>query len=322
MNLQTLDKEAEAYSHIHHGEKLVVVGDEEQLDTSAFLLNTLRAEWNMQFDTLQVGGKSSNLMDATREVRKLLEDDDQKRLLVLSQSGGIADPNLKTIPLLTQEKIRAILEGGQCVAPLTARTRAELALVLKALDITPKATITNAQQLAKELISWFGAGTLAINRENLTLGQISPHEKPIFDAMYKYQVEQGKFRGRSEAEVNRMRDSHHVLRIDRSPIGGASFTDKEGLWTELCAFWAGTEGHGIGRMLLDQVPELARRRNVYALSTDPGAIGLFRKHNAFQNMGRLSGSYSQLPATLQPILEDYNTSKRDPEVFIAMREVA
>jgi hypothetical protein len=273
----------------------------------------------MQFDTLLVPHHSSDLRAANREVQALLTDDAEKRLLVLSKSGGINDTNGMSIPLLTQEKIRAILNGGQCVAPLTQRTRAELALVLEALNIMPKATITDARKLVTELSSWMGDGTLAIDRSKLTMGTIQQHELPIFDAMYDHQVQQGKFRNRTPNEVDAMREAHLLLRIDKSPIGGASFVDKNDAWTELCAFWAGTEGHGIGRMLLDQIPEFKHQKNVYALSKDPGAIGLFQRHNAFQNMGRLSQSYTQLPPSLQPILEDYNTEARDPEVFLAMK---
>ncbi len=322
MLLQNLYKEGDAYREIHDGEHLVALGSEAQLSQAALMLGTLIANWNMQIDTLIAPENEMGMRDAKREAMKLLRDDPVKRLLILNQDGGVTDRVGKIIPLLTREKLEAILQGGECAAPLHPRMRAELGIVADALEVMPKATITSADELPGELYSWMGAGSLAVNREKLTMGSINPHEIPIFNAMYDYQVKEGKFRPRPPQEFINMRNAHSLLRIDKSPIGGASFLKKNDAWTELCAFWASTEGHGIVPMLLDQVPNSMQETDVYALSTDPGAIALFRKHGVFQNMGVLSKHRSDLPETLQTILQNYKTTKRDPEVFIAMKNAA
>ena len=135
--------------------------------------------------------------------------------------------------------------------------------------------------------------------------------------MYAANVRDGIFRSRTPGEIERLKQTHFMVRVKQSPIGGFSLVPQGEQWLELSALWAGTIRNGIGRIIMDQASyEIStKQQRAYALSTREDAIRAFRRHPSFREIGKLSEvkTRDETPEHLR----SYDTSSRDPQLFLS-----
>ena len=69
-------------------------------------------------------------------------------------------------------------------------------------------------------------------------------------------------------------------------------------------------------MLLDAAVIEAGRRNLYALATAKDAIQTFERHPKFEALGPLSQVLQTRKDAVPDALQSYDTTTRDPQVFV------
>lgn len=243
----------------------------------------------------------------------LQERDDIEELILLTSTGGVLNTREKIVSLLTERKLDEILSGTSDAVKVEGGMLKKLQAVREILDVVGKAVITKTDGLQRELLQWMGDGTMCVDTKQLTTSPLQIRERHIFDAIYEQYVRQGIFRPRSAEELERLAQNHHMIRVKKSPLGGFSAVPK-GEWVELSAMWSGTIGNGVGRMVMDSALKEVGKRDMYALSTNPEAIAAFRSHKGFTSMGRLSAL--QASGSIPEHLMSYDTSERDPDIFV------
>lgn len=265
----------------------------------------------------QAGDQRVNV-NADDIARKLVEQysSEVEELIFLTSAGGVLDREDSIVPLLTAERIPAILSGNDKYITADGGMKKKLEEALKALPLVGKVVMTKIAALRAEIEQWMGSGTLCIDNRQLQISSMQWREEGIFDAVHDEYVKKGIFRPRTAEELRKLKTHHSMLRVKHSPLGGFSLLP-QGKWVEIAAMWAGTIGNGIGRMLLDAALAEAHRRKTYALSTHEDAIRTFTTHSGFENLGLLSGAKIERPDDIPEHLATYDTDKRNPYLFIA-----
>lgn len=265
-----------------------------------------------------VDGVSVNV-NADDIARQLVEqyNDRIEELLFLTKAGGVLDTKGRVVSLLTEKRIDALLVGTDGGITVDEGMKKKMIEVRRALEKIAKVVITKTSGLQDEIEKWMGSGTLCVDSKQLTTSKMLYIEEPIFDAMYTTYVEQGIFRPRSPEELVKLKMHHQMLRAKHSPLGGLSLVPR-GNWVELSGLWAGSIGNGIGQMLLESAVKEAGRRKMYALSANPDSIGAFMASGLFRDVGPVSEAKAALPSDAPRELKMYDTSSRDPHVFMAV----
>lgn len=237
-----------------------------------------------------------------------------EEMMLLRNQGGLKRKNL-ALPLLSSEGLHEILDTNTRGVTCDEETREILIATRLCIEKLGKVVITDVQSIKKEIGTWMGAGTLIFDHRQLSMGRMYYGEHPIFDAMYKSQVESGAFKQRDSAGLEELRIHHEVVRIKNSVLGGMSLLPR-GEWQELSALWGAVPKSGIGKYLLDQACKKANGSNVVACTVVDDVARLFQNHPEFTYQGKVSAirqhSSFQHPSTVQ----SYDTSTgRDPHVF-------
>lgn len=240
-----------------------------------------------------------------------------EELIFLTNKGGVEDTKGRIVPVLTDAKIDAILRHEDREIVADGGMEKKLAEIRRSIDIIGKVVITKTSALRAEIEQWMGSGTLCIDSKQLSTSPMRFVEEPIFDTVYRTNVETGTFRERNANDVLALKTHHRMLRIKNSPLGGFSLVPRS-QWLELSTLWAGTIGNGIGRILCDTAIDEAGKRPLYALSTNKDAIYMFREHPQFIDAGPLSYA-RQAMAPLPEHLTHYDVSERNPRVFLARK---
>lgn len=238
-----------------------------------------------------------------------------EELLFLTNAGGVVDAEGRVVSLLTEKRIDALLAGTDGYITVDGGMKKKMIEVRRALEKIAKVVITKTSGLQDEIEKWMGSGTLCVDSRELTTSPMRYIEEPIFDEMYAAYVAQDIFRPRSPEELVKLKTHHQMLRANHSPLGGLSLVPR-GDWVELSGLWAGCIGNGIGQMLLESALKEAGRRKLYAVSANQDSIGAFTASGLFRDLGPVSRAKSVLPPDAPKELRDYDTTNRDPHVFI------
>ncbi len=241
--------------------------------------------------------------------------DEVEELIFLTGTGGMLNGEGNIVSLLTTSRIDNILQGLDKDIIVDGGMRQKMQVVRRALDMIAKVVLTKTSKLREEIEQWMGSGTLAVNENTLSVSPLRYMEHPIFDHVVATYTEQGTFRPRTPEEIDEMKTQHRVLRAGNSPLGGFSVIPRES-WSELSTVWAGSIGNGIGQMLLDAAVREAGRRKMYALAVADDAIQAFSRHPKFDALGSLSEAQKTRMDELPNSLAEYDTAKRDPQVFV------
>ena len=263
-----------------------------------------------------IGGKPANVnADDIAHVIAEHFGEDIEEAIFLTNTGGVLAEDASVVTLLTQKRIRAVLEGEDSTVKVDGGMRKKLKSVEDMLPLVGKIVITKTDGLRDEVEQWKGSGTLCLDSTIAEAGAMLALEEPIFDAIFAELVSKGVFRERTEDEIRKLKAHHRMLRVKSSPLGGFSLIP-HGEWLELCTLWAGTVGNGVGQLLLESAIKEANGRKLFALTTDDRAAKAFEA-NGFESLGLLSEAL-QNSAELPAHLKDYDTSKRDPKLFLSL----
>lgn len=192
------------------------------------------------------------------------------KVIFATESGGVLNTDKKIVHAIALEDIPEILKDFHPKIKVEGGMRKKLEEAAEIAEQTGSVVITDFKSIHAEIMTLLGAGTLIYSKEKSQIIPLPPENQDIFDLTYNRYVESGDWKKRSMEEQALAKENHHVLKINKSIIGGFSLIEKK-LPTELTdqnidalsfeCWWAGREKNGIGSRLIEKAIEIAEEQN-------------------------------------------------------------
>lgn len=252
-------------------------------------------------------GQEIRMLITTGE-RLALEPRDMEcvqEMIVLDPRGGIRDKEGGVVPVLTTDGITRILEDRHNSVTAHGR-KTQLKKIRALLGSIGRIAITDPDGLRSEIEQWQGSGTLCVAPHTLEVTSLKPEESALFRKIYEDLLSEGRFRERTNEQLDELERTHTVVR-SKTPLGGASLIPGDH-WSEISAVWS--LGNGLAGYVLREFKEKSLQP-IYGLTKNPAMQKAF-EYNGFQSHGNLGHPADTLPPSLWEELRQQKRKDTDP----------